>query len=86
MDETTRMWVEILFNLGYLVVIYWLVALMFRRKPQLPQKKQWEIAPIIWAFLLLALGDTGHVGFRVVAYALGDLESTVSLFGREVGL
>ena len=25
---------------------------------------------VIWAFALLALGDSGHVGFRVVAYAL----------------
>jgi hypothetical protein len=39
-----------------------------------------------WAFLLLALGDTGHVGFRVWAYATGSLESTLSLLGREVGL
>ena len=86
MDETTLMWVEILFNLGYLVAIYWLVALMFRQKPKLPQAKQHQAAPIIWAFLLLALGDTGHVGFRVLAYALGDLEATVSVFGRDVGL
>lgn len=36
--------------------------------------------------MLLALGDTGHVGFRVVAYATGGLEKTVSLLGQEVGL
>jgi hypothetical protein len=29
-----------------------------------------------WAFFLLALGDTGHVGFRVAAYALGGMEKT----------
>ncbi len=86
MDETTRMWVEILFNVGYLIAIYWLVALMFRTKPQLSQEYQRIFAPIVWAFLLLALGDTGHVGFRVVAYALGDLEATFSLFGRDIGL
>lgn len=86
MDETTRMWVEVLFNLCYLVAIYWLVVLMFRRKAQITAVKQRQVAPLIWAFLLLALGDTGHVGFRVVAYAMGDLETTISLFGREVGL
>lgn len=39
-----------------------------------------------WAFFLLALGDTGHVGFRVWAYALGGLESTIPLLGFEIGL
>lgn len=86
MDEPTRMWVEVLFNLCYLAAIYWLVVLMFRQKANLPFAKQRQVAPIIWAFVLLALGDTGHVGFRVVAYALGDLETTIPLFGREVGL
>ena len=29
---------------------------------------------VIWAFALLAIGDTGHVGFRVLAYvAIGFL-------------
>jgi hypothetical protein len=36
---------------------------------------------MIWAFALLALGDTGHVGFRVVAYALGGLEAHAGLVG-----
>jgi hypothetical protein len=35
---------------------------------------------------LLALGDTGHVGFRVWAYGLGDLEATTTLAGLEMGL
>ncbi len=41
---------------------------------------------IIWAFVLLALGDTGHVGFRVLAYSMDGLGSTISLFGQEVGM
>ena len=32
-------------------------------------------------FALLALGDTGHVGFRVVAYARGGLEANPILVG-----
>ena len=32
-------------------------------------------------FALLALGDTGHVGFRVVAYARGGLEANPTLVG-----
>lgn len=86
MDETVRMWVEILFNLAYLVAIYWLVVIMFRQRPRLNASQQHMITPIIWAFFLLALGDTGHVGFRVLAYALGGLEQQVNLFGQEIGL
>ena len=40
----------------------------------------------MWAFALLALGDTGHVGFRVWAYALGDLSARIHVFGLSVGL
>jgi hypothetical protein len=33
------------------------------------------------AFFLLALGDTGHVGFRVMAYFSGGLDSNATLVG-----
>jgi hypothetical protein len=32
------------------------------------------------------LGDTGHVGFRVLAYAQGNLEATIQFLGLELGL
>ena len=86
MSESMRMWVEVIFNLGYLLAIYWLVWQMFRKQSQIPDSQKRVTRPFIWAFLLLALGDTGHVGFRVVAYATGGLEQTVSLLGQEVGL
>ena len=77
---------EVTFNVAYLVVVWGLVIAMARR--------QWAVAPedrrvarlVMWAFAALALGDTGHVGFRVLAYAQGDLEATISLFGQELGL
>ena len=86
MSESMRMWVEVIFNLGYLLAIYWLVWQMSRKQSQIPDGQKRITRPFIWAFFLLALGDTGHVGFRVVAYATGGLEKTVTLFGREVGL
>jgi hypothetical protein len=47
----------------------------------------WPVAArIAWAFALLALGDTGHVGFRVLAYALGGLEAQPVLSGVPVSL
>lgn len=86
MSETARMWMEITFNVAYLIVIWGLVITMKRR--------EWAVAPedlrvarlVRWAFTLLALGDTGHVGFRVLAYAQGNLEATITIFGLELGL
>ena len=86
MSESMRMWVEIIFNLGYLVAIYWLVWLMSKKQSSVSAQRRQQTRPFIWAFFLLALGDTGHVGFRVLAYALGGLEKSVTVFGREVGL
>ncbi|MFN2221009.1 MAG: hypothetical protein ACK2UH_00530 [Candidatus Promineifilaceae bacterium] len=86
MSESMRMWVEVSFNITYLVVVYGLVAAMIRRRPAVPEDDQPIARLFIWAFALLALGDTGHVGFRVLAYALGDLGASVNLFGRQVGL
>lgn len=81
MPESARMWVEVVFNITYLVVIWTLVVLMARRLPQVAPANQAVAKRLMWAFALLALGDTGHVGFRVVAYALGGLEAHPGLVG-----
>jgi hypothetical protein len=86
MSETMRMWTEIGFNLSYLVVVWGLVLAMWLQRETVAAE-HWPLARLfIGAFALLALGDTGHVGFRVWAYAQGDLEATVSLAGLELGL
>ena len=86
MSKSMRMWMEILFNCAYLIVIWWLVILMISRHGKLPPDNQPLRKIIIWMFTLLAIGDTGHVGFRVLAFASGNLEKTISLFGKNVGL
>lgn len=86
MSEELQMWMEIAFNVAYLIAVWVLVYLMAKRQPNLPDDLQAKTKPFIWAFALLALGDTGHVGFRVVGYALGDLSKTFTLFGQELGL
>ena len=49
---------------------------------RLRQSKERSIAlRFLLAFFLLALGDTGHVGFRVVAFVNGGLESNSLLVG-----
>lgn len=86
MSPELRMWVEILFNAAYLAAIWTLVALMWQRRAR-PSAGAWPVAQLfIAAFALLALGDTGHVGFRVLAYALGGLEQTFTIGGLELGL
>ncbi len=86
MTEEMRMWVEVGFNVAYLIVIWGLVFAMIRRQPAIADADKPVTELFIWAFALLALGDTGHVGFRVLAYSMDGLESTVTLFGRQVGL
>lgn len=81
MTEAMRMWTEIVFNLAYLAVVWTLVGLMIGGRARVASA-DWSVARLfIAAFALLALGDTGHVGFRVWAYALGDLEAQVGGVG-----
>jgi hypothetical protein len=80
------MWLEILFNVTYLIVIWGFVVAMWQRRGLLAPNVRLYATLFMWAFGLLALGDTGHVGFRVWAYAIGGLDSTIRLLGTQVGL
>ena len=86
MSEESRMWMEIVFNIGYLVAIWTLVALMTVQRDRVAPENRRVARLGRWMFFLLALGDTGHVGFRVWAYASGSLETTITLLGRPIGL
>jgi hypothetical protein len=80
------MWVEILFNLAYLVVVWGLVVAMRQRRATVAPTDRRVANLVLWAFALLALGDTGHVGFRVLAYAQGGLEARPTFLGQQLGL
>jgi hypothetical protein len=86
MSETLRIGVEVTFNVAYLVAIWGLVAAMLRHRSRVRPGDRRVAGLVILAFGLLALGDTGHVGFRVVGYAIGDLEAQFTLWGAQVGL
>jgi hypothetical protein len=86
MSESLRMWVEVAFNVCYLIVIWSLVFLMIRRKNLVSVVNQAVAQRVRWAFILLALGDSGHVGFRVIAYALGGLEAQPVINGTTISL
>ena len=87
MSEAARMWTEVTFNIAYLIAVWTLVVLMWARRTQVAPADQRSAHLITGAFALLALGDTGHVGFRVLAYALGGLEgASLTVFGHTLGL
>lgn len=81
MSEELRMYVEVGFNIIYLIVVWTMTGIMSLRMGKVSEKNRKSANLFRWAFLLLALGDTGHVGFRVTAYALGGLEQNNLLVG-----
>ena len=85
MNLTPAQWMEIGFNVSYLVALYVLVGLM-TGKMLSAEDPQGVLRRFRDGFLLLALGDTGHVGFRVVALLRGGLESKVTVAGASLGL
>jgi hypothetical protein len=81
MSAELRIVIELIFNVSYLLVIWTLVVLFLRQIRVTPQVDKPVLQRFIWAFGLLALGDTGHVGFRVIAYLRGGLEANSGLVG-----
>jgi hypothetical protein len=80
MSENFTIWTEIIFDLAYLIAVWTIVYLMFHNRNQVREHQ--NVARLFrWMFFLLALGDSGHVGFRVVAYASGPLENSPILVG-----
>lgn len=75
MAITPQAWMEIAFDLAYLVTIWSLVVVMVRRQRLLRPNERHLTKLIIAAFALLGLGDTGHVGLRVLAYRTGELQT-----------
>ncbi len=81
MPEATRLWVETSFNIMYLIAVWWIVLLMWQRRSLVVDEDKRTAGLMMLAFFFLGLGDIGHVGFRLVAFALGGLETSVQLFG-----
>jgi hypothetical protein len=86
MPETLLMWMEVSFDTIYLIVIWGLVLSMYRGRSDVRPEDRRVAKLTMIAFALLALGDTGHVGFRVLAYAMGDMTAQLSLLGIQFGL
>lgn len=81
MSDQLLLWFEIIFDVLYLVAIWAITVYMFVKRDVLSQENKTIGVLFLIAFFLLALGDTGHVGFRVIAYARGGLEDNPLLVG-----
>ncbi|MHA1993733.1 MAG: hypothetical protein ACW97Z_04270 [Candidatus Hodarchaeales archaeon] len=81
MADDPQILMELAFNIFYLAFIWLFVTLMTKNfsrvsHNELPIAKRFRLA-----LFLLAFGDTGHVGFRVMAYLNGGLEANATLVG-----
>jgi hypothetical protein len=70
----------------YLIVIWGVVIAMTRGQVRVRSENKPVAEVFRRMFFLLALGDTGHVGFRVIAYALGGLAVKPVVFGVPISL
>jgi len=86
MDPSIIIFFESGFNLIYLALIWALVVRMTRNLPAVHEENRPAARSIRAAFILLAAGDTGHVGFRVLGYALGGLDTPVNILGSSMSL
>jgi hypothetical protein len=57
---------------------------MWWRRELVAQRDRRTADLVMRAFAFLGFGDIGHVGFRVVAFAMGGLDATVNVFGRQL--
>ena len=86
MNETFIAWFESLFNVTYLVVVWYFVYLMTKYMNTVEPQNRKTAGLVRMAFILLATGDTGHVGFRVLAHLLGGVDTQVTLLGTQMSL
>ncbi len=77
---------EITFNVAYLIVVWSFVVVMTRNLGRLSDAQRNVASRVRLAFLLLALGDTGHVGARAFTIGSGNLEAHANWFGLDISL
>ena len=86
MNTSVTALLETIFDVAYLLVIWGLIILMTIKMSHVREQDLTVAKRIRLAFILLAAGDTGHVGFRVVAQVLGLMEKPIQVFGEPMNL
>lgn len=66
---------------AYMIVVWYLGVKMFVRSNDFGPAEKAFVKTLGGAFLLLAFGDSFHVGFRIFAYLFGGLEANAALLG-----
>ncbi len=85
-SKNVNSWIEIGFDLSYLAVIWGLVLAMRRRRSNLAPANHGAADRLHEAFSLLAVGDTAHVGARVLAEVRGERGAFVTWLGQRPSL
>jgi hypothetical protein len=70
---------ELVFDGGYLLMLWALVGAMALRLRRIPPAAGWIGGPLVLAFAVLAVGDTAHVGLRLMALGAGNLQLIASV-------
>jgi hypothetical protein len=86
MNSTTVALFETLFDVIYLILVWGMVILMTVKMSKVKEADRKTANWIRLAFILLATGDTGHVGFRVLAQLTNTLDKPVSILGAPMHL
>jgi len=86
MNPTFTVVLESAFNVVYLALVWGLVVLMTRGLPSVTGADRKTAGLVRLAYILLAAGDTGHVGFRVLGYLAGGLDTQVNVLGSAMSL
>jgi hypothetical protein len=81
MNNASMTIMENAFNILYLTTVWVLVALMARGRNRVEGEKRPLAARFLFAFALLAAGDTFHVGARVVTAIIGADGAMVRIGG-----
>jgi hypothetical protein len=74
------------FNIAYLFTVWALVALMVRGRKRVAESDIPLAGRFLFAFILLAAGDSFHVGFRVLAALSGTEATTIEIGGLRSSL
>lgn len=81
MDNLMAKLMENLFNVAYLSTVWVLVALMAKGRARVAAEDTPYAARFLLAFVLLAAGDSFHVGARVVTALVGPEAATIPVGG-----
>jgi hypothetical protein len=86
MNSATVALFETIFDVVYLILVWGMVILMTVKMSKVKEADRKTANWIRLAFILLAAGDTGHVGFRVLAQLTNTLDTPVSILGAPMHL